>query len=92
MANIVSHPLVRFVVSIIVFVICLVSCTGIFENALELKNQGKSYLPSLFVSGMAFIGVVLSVYLVVKEFKRINQDVLASLEADLKELHEKKSK
>lgn len=92
MANIVSQPLVRFVVCTIIFFICLVSCTGIFENALELKNQGKSYLPSLFVSGMAFIGVVLSVYLVVKEFKQINQDVLASLEADLKELHEKKSK
>ena len=66
--------------------------SGIFENALELKNQGKSYLPSLLVSGMAFIGVFLSVYLVVKEFKRMNEDILASLEADLNELHEKKSK
>ncbi|QIC72041.1 MULTISPECIES: hypothetical protein [Acinetobacter] len=90
MANIVSHPLVRFVVSIIVFVICLVSCVGIFEHALELKNQGETYIPSIIVSGLAFIGIYLSIYLVIKEFKRINQDVFASLEADLKELHEKK--
>lgn len=91
MTNLISNPLVRLVFSIILFVICLASCGEIFLHALELKIQGESYIIPVLISGMAFVGGCISLCLIVKEYNRFNEDISASLEADLKEYYETRS-